>query len=394
MSLTPPSITTIAATGAPTTTPDADVNAAALKANFELAVQRQLAPSDPAAILLDLVAYAYTLAQWSSIEAARQTLLEYASGINLDHLAQPFGVTRLPASKARVTIAFSVDGTLTTPRFLATGTRLRAPNYRLTFDLIESGTLPAGVVNPAIVLIAECTIAGKQGNIPANEITQFLSPLPDVTLTNLGAASGGTEVESDDALRIRIPQAIEAAAPGSAEGYAAIAFEVDAIVVDVAVYGPIERIAENRDALDGHAELFILTEAGLPTEELLAKIQAKILGDERGRIIGDYVQAIAPEDVPFLVSCNLYRDPAFNADVVQREVSSALQAELDRRAATLGASIHRSQLEAIALSIDGVIAVECEMVIDGSPDDSIVATRSQWLHATALDVVIAGDGLP
>lgn len=394
MTLAPPVFTTIAADGTPTETPDASANALALKALFQEIAQRDVADGDPASILLDLFAYGYTLSQWETIEAARQTLLEYATGTNLEHIGQPFGVTRLPASKARVTLTFTANDPLPSPRFVATGTRLRSATERLLFETIESGTLPAGVAGAEIFLIAECIVSGDRGNVPADSVTEFLSPVPGVTVTNAIAATGGTEPETDDALRVRIPQAIEAAAPGSAEGYAAIAYQVDAIVVDVSVYGPIERLEEDLEALDGHAWLFVLTRDGLPSDELLDKIETQIRTDSRGRIIGDYVFALAPGDAPFTVEIDIYRDPAFDPVAVQRDVAAAVQSDLDGRAQQLGSSVHRSQLESIALSIDGVLAANCTLIGSEDGTDSIVATRSQWLHATDLTVRIVGDSLP
>ena len=125
-----------------------------------------------------------------------------------------------------------------------------------------------------------------------------------------------------------------------------------------------------------------------------SKIETQICTDSRGRIIGDYVFALAPGDAPFTVEIDIYRDPAFDPVAVQRDVAAAVQSDLDGRAQQLGSSVHRSQLESIALSIDGVLAANCTLIGSEDGTDSIVATRSQWLHATDLTVRIVGDSLP
>jgi phage-related baseplate assembly protein len=393
MTLTAPTISTPSLSGAIVQTPNAEENASLLRLAFSSALQRHVSDGDPDSVLLDLIAFAYTLSQHATIEGARQTMLSYATGANLDLIAHPFGVERLPAAFSLTSLSLSVTAPLPLALSFPIGLRCLSADNQF-FELTEAGSLPAGDVDATITLSAKAVVDGTIGNVEANTIEYLVSLIPFVKVTNAAAASGGADREDDESLRERIPAAIEAAAPGSAEGYAAIVKARSPAIIDVAVFGPIERLAENRDALDGHAEIFVLTESGLPTNALLESLQTEIRASEKGRIIGDYVWLLAPTPIVLDATITIYLKPAFQTDAVRSAVTDAILAELAIRTGLLGASTHVSQIEAVAIAVDGVLAVDAVLLANGNPDDSIVLTRSQWLQVGAITITIGGDSLP
>lgn len=128
--------------------------------------------------------------------------LGFATGNNLDRVVELLGVTRKAATKATGTVRFSgSDGTV-----IPQGTRV-ATDEGEEFVTDASGTISGGSVDIAVT----ASEFGTDGNVAGNTITNLLDVILGVTsITNPSATSGGTELETDAALRDRAPTALAA----------------------------------------------------------------------------------------------------------------------------------------------------------------------------------------
>ncbi|MBP0006232.1 MAG: baseplate J/gp47 family protein [Cyanobacteria bacterium SBC] len=378
-------LTTLDADGNPTLTPDATANAQILKLAFQQLSSRALYDGDPEAVLIDLLAYAYTLAQVSAVETAKQNILTYAEDVSLDRLAQPFGVTRLPAAKARTTIRFSAPDGLTRDRFVPTGTRVRSNDGAWLYVTLESGTVSAPIPDAHVDLVAEATVAGAAANgYAVGTVTRLVDIIPGVVASNVTTANGGADTESDSRLRERVPQALEAAAPSTRSGYSAIVQRIDQVIIDVGVFGPVDRLELGDDPRDGEVDLYILTESGLPSVELLDKVSDAIANDDKARIVGDFVNVVAPSGVDFSVNCELTVFPNVDPVATKSSVEAALQAVINDWASRLGADIVPSRLVATAMGVYGVVSVSIDTA-------SRTLTRRERANCTGLSVEVVGE---
>lgn len=69
-----------------------------------------------------------------------------------------------------------------------------------TVTLGTIGAVTAGILDAEIVAVE----LGSQGNVPANAITVLETPIDGVSITNIAAITGGSDVETDEALQGRI----------------------------------------------------------------------------------------------------------------------------------------------------------------------------------------------
>jgi uncharacterized phage protein gp47/JayE len=136
----------------------------------------------------------------------------FAWGWYLDQWALALGTERLAATYADGTVRFSGPNGTVVPEGTEVGATPQssaadAPSYLTASDV----TIAGGIAD----VLATCTEAGVVGNVPATAVDAILSDLPGptVTVTNLGAMQGGTDEESDEALRERV-LAIYGSSPG------------------------------------------------------------------------------------------------------------------------------------------------------------------------------------
>lgn len=201
-------------------------------------------------------------------------------------------------------------------------------------------------------------------------------------LDHIGALIGVTRQagEDDARLRARIQQAPETfSVAGPTLAYRALAFGADtsslgAAIVDVAVWQPVA----------GTVRVAVLTDAGLPSAEVLAAVGA-VLSDEKARPISDLVEVVAPEPVAFTLDATVTLKKGVDRPTVIAAVQDAANAYVAERRAGLGRDLVPSQATA-ALHVPGVHSVMVTApglrVLDGS----------EWAAGAVGAVTIAAEG--
>lgn len=144
--------------------------------------------------------------QYIVVEALKAAMPQYSYGEYLDSIAQANGLERKEALYAIGTISvYGNEGTLI-PLGSIFSTESGAGIESIDFATTEEATIPAdGYVNIPV----RCTEPGANGNVSIGTIILKSSDLPSAItgVTNTSATSGGTDEESDDALRERIADA-------------------------------------------------------------------------------------------------------------------------------------------------------------------------------------------
>ncbi|EIP4092160.1 baseplate J/gp47 family protein [Salmonella enterica] len=334
-------------------------------AQYEEASGKKLYPAQAERLLIDLFAYRENLVRIAIQEAAKQNLVAYSRAPMLDYLGELVGVHRLPAQAAKTTLQFSVTQAAKSNLVIPQGTRASASDS-VMFAADEDVLLPAGSLSVAVT--ATCVVTGEPGNNwqPAQ-----------ISVTNLTASSGGCGEEDDDALRKRIQLAPESFSnAGSYGAYRFHTLSVSQSIIDVAVLGPDEGLAE------GCVELYPLTLNGLPGPELLAQIEREV-SKEKKRPLTDKVSAKCSPRVAYQISARLTLFTTADQETTLAAAREAINTWTRSRQTRLGQDIVPNQIIKV-LQVDGVYDVALDM-----PAKKVLQAH-EWAECTAIDVTIAG----
>lgn len=134
-------------------------------------------------------------------EVPAAALPSTAIGAWLDGWADVVGLERKAATTASGVVRFTgADGT-PVPTGVQVSTEAPTPDAEpITFQTTEAGTVAGTTVDLAV----EALESGSAGNVPANAVTILDTPLPGVSVTNATAITGGSDVETDEALSERV----------------------------------------------------------------------------------------------------------------------------------------------------------------------------------------------
>jgi hypothetical protein len=138
---------------------------------------------------------------------AKATYLDGAEGDDLTTLADDhWGIIRQDAVGSTVTVRFTrsnTTATVTIPAGTRVATQKDALGNEIIFVTDDDTNVNAGVATADIP--CSCTLGGISGNVAISTVNRVLDTLtPPFTCTNLGAAVGGADQESDDDLRDRV----------------------------------------------------------------------------------------------------------------------------------------------------------------------------------------------
>lgn len=343
---------------------------------YEAAAGRSLAKGDP--VRLFLLAIAAVIVQQRVLidYAAKQNLLAYAAGDNLEHIGVLVGAERLPATAARATLRITLAKAREKSTLIPAGVRVTAGDNVL-FMTAEAASVPAGETE--IEVAGVCVEKGAAGNgYAAGEIHKIVDPQPFVAaIANVTATEGGSDAEIDEAYRERIRKAPESfSCAGPVGAYEYHARQASALIEDVSVASPSPGCVEVRPLLAGGV---------LPGEEILNAVDAA-LQDSRVRPLTDKVCVRVPEAVAYDIDLTYWIDRAdvTNAAAIQAAAEQAVEAYALWQKAKLGRDINPSEL-IYRLREAGVKRAEVR-----APSFTAVTTAQV---ATAGEITVAFGGL-
>jgi uncharacterized phage protein gp47/JayE len=128
--------------------------------------------------------------------------IDFATGSDLDKVVALLGLTRKQATKATGIVTFSRSTPATNDIWIPLGTRVATADGSIVFVTTEGKYLESG--NTSVDVAIEAQEAGSAGNVAANTITKIVDPISGIeSVNNANATSGGSDTESDEALRYR-----------------------------------------------------------------------------------------------------------------------------------------------------------------------------------------------
>lgn len=370
---------------------DPDTITTEMIARFEQITGRTLYPAQVERLLVDFAAYNETLTRIAIQEAAKQTLLVYARGVALDHIALPLGVIRLPAARASTVLRLTrAPGSL--PRVVIPADTLAASSdgARL-FSLSANAVLEAGSLTVDVAALS--VVAGVAGNdLPPGAINRWAAPndqvdglaLSAIAVTSLSDSVGGSDPEADDPFRVRIAEAPEKFSVAGPDGaYRFWAISASPAVSDAFVTSPTPGLV--RVYLLAHD----IDPAGvklprLPTSPEIAGVLA-VLSDETIRPLTDQVEVLAPTRVTYRIVATVERLTGADPAAIEAAAEAAAANYARDRRAGLGRDLVASAVSA-ALSLPGVYRVTVSEPVDR------VLVGAEWADCTDIILTMGGEG--
>jgi hypothetical protein len=190
---------------------------------------------------------------------ADRYLLEYQydveakQGADLDDFVALFGQQRLPARRATGTVTFERATAATAPILIPMNSQLATiSNPVVLVQTVVPAVLPIG--ETAISVPVQAVIGGAAGNVGPNSVTRRVSLIePSITsFSNIAALSGGTDAESDAALRARFRRTVFRNMAGTEQMFLGVALD-DQDVTQANVIGASKRWREQIEVIGGTA---------------------------------------------------------------------------------------------------------------------------------------------
>lgn len=314
-------------------------------------------PGSVVRAVLDSVVFFVNFLQVRIKKAYRRFLFSTAEGTDLDERAADWQLTRVSAAAATTTIVFMRDDAATEDFTIAAGSQVSTEpdtlGSTIDFTLDEELTFASGATTASGTVT--CTQTGDVGNVDANTITNITSSIPGVdSITNPNAVTDGSDDETDQQFRARIPRHILGLKKATKTALEAAAFGVQGIVfVNVKANTPD----------NGTNTIYVTTAIGDVSTELKTEVKEAV--DEVTAF--GIVNVIAVPDIDYvtLEMDILFDDDNYTTGVVQDEI---LEKVADYVSINPESYLYVSDIIDLVKEIPGVINVK-NVLIDGVADD-------------------------
>ncbi|MFT4098991.1 MAG: baseplate J/gp47 family protein [Rhodoblastus sp.] len=299
---------------------DPDALKAQLVTWFEGETGRTLYPMQVEMLLIDMVAYLWSLINTDAQIAHEQRYTTLAELPWLRHLGAQPGIETppLPAASAVTRIRFSLSSVTPTATLIPAGTRVSGGTDATVFLTDEGLAIAAGAT--AGVVDATAAVAGVAANgLQPGQVSSLLDPVAGVaSAINTVATAGGADAEAADAYRLRLANALEKTSIcGQRRGYIEHAMAFSATFVDCAAIRP----------QPCYVDLYPLTANGAPAATLRAALKTELdrLQAEEILPMGDLVTIKVVESVVMPLRMQLVIATA-DETIVTAAKAAALQA--------------------------------------------------------------------
>lgn len=271
--------------------------------------------------------------------AKRQAFPQTAAGEYLDMHAGVRAISRREAAKATGVLRFSISEAQEEAISVPAGTECLDALGRV-FVTRSDAEIAAGATYCEAAAEAEDT--GEEGNVAAGAIIAMRhAPARVSAVTNPEAFTGGCAAEDDEALRERVMASYRRLPNGANAAY----YEALALSVP----GVEKVLVLPRARGRGTVDIIFSASGGLPSDELLAKVQSAV---EECREICVDVAVSAPETVTVDVAAELTVAGDAEFETVKAAAEAALRAHFG--GGKLGGGVYAAKLLAILMAVDGV----------------------------------------
>lgn len=296
----------------------------------------ELADADPVNLLIRFAATIMAQQSYLMNWTALQNIADYAEGEYLDALCSVFWlVTRLEAEAATTTMQFSSQQALASAQLIPAGTRIRSTDQTVIFATEEDCYIPKG--SSSVTVSAACTETGEIGNgYEAGTITNLIDVFPYYySCTNLTTSEGGSDEETDEALRERMRESEEAYTTAGSKG----SYEYWAKTANSSI-ASAKAVSPQPDWV----YIYVLLEGGeLPGEELLAEVE-EICSADTVRPLNDVVKAMAPTTVSYDIEFTWYCTEDDDATAIAEAVAAAVETYKSWQCAEMGRCVNPTKL--------------------------------------------------
>lgn len=325
---------------------------------FEFYLGTSLHAGDERRIFLQGIAYVLADMANHINETGRGNLSKYATGDEIDAIAQLFANSRLPAEYSKVEIQFTLSSGVNQEVVVPAGTRV-TPDGIYLFATDTDIIFPAGTTELTQTVEATAVNAGaKYNGFIAGQINRIVDENPYIkSVVNTTTSAGGTDVESDEEFKERLQiSPFSFAVAGPSNSYRSTALGVSNIIGDVCVYSPTAGVVEIAVLLDGgeipEADDEIMT-------EILEACSARTV-----RPLTDFVRVVPAESVSADLKVNYF--VANNDTTVIPAIVEAIEEYKRWQTAKIGRDINPDYLrkllmEAGAAKVDVVSPVYTEL---------------------------------
>lgn len=344
-------------------------------ANMETEYGSVIQPADPRFLLGNVVAYVVSLLRADIDYAAKQTLLAYATDNFLDHIGNQFLCTRLTGTNSTVTIRFVLSAAQASAVVIPAGTRVTSDG-NIFFAVGTTTVINAGSISADIS--CQATTSGTIANdYSLGTINILVDPIAYVgAVTNIDIPATGSDVESDDAYRDRIFDAMEQFSNAGSKGaYRYWAKTATSNIIDCHVY---------KNAPGEVTIVPLMTNGVLPTTSEMTAILAAC-DDEKRRPTTDLVHVVAPIVKLFNINISYLVDSANVNSIltIQKSVETAIDEYIIWQTTKINRDINPDEL------IKRVVTAGAKRVIVNQPIFTVVADTEVPQLGTKL-VTFAG----
>lgn len=274
-------------------------------------------------------------AEWTG----RQCFPQTAAGEFLDRHAQLRGLERRPAARSEGILRFSAGRMGTGSLAIPEGTVCMTAGL-LRFETTREAVLPAG--EPWVDVPARAAEAGAAGNVPAGSVLMMaVAPVGIGACANPEPFSGGTDTESDEALRERVLETYRRLPNGANAAF----YEQGALSFPEVVAAAV--LPKRRGA--GTVDVVIATRTGAPS--LALRNQVKEYFASRREIAVD-VAVVAPATKIVNITASIAPEEGRSFEEVRAAATAAVTAWFN--GTRLGKKVLLAQLGALLFGVDGV----------------------------------------
>lgn len=301
-------------------------------------------------------------------EVPAAALPALATGVWLNQWAAIFKLERKAAVFAEGVATFTGDNGTAIPSGTQVSTEAPSPDSDpVTYQTSAPATITAGSIDVAIVAVE----AGTAGNVAANAVT-IIDSAVTATVTNAAGITGGSDIETDEALQVRVVRKMQGTSgAGNVDYYADIALNEPGV--------GFVTVHPNTPSL-GDVSVVITDVANHPFSggTVIASLQAKL--DPSGSsaqgaglaTIGAAVTVSTPIATAVAVNATLAFVAGYSLDGTSgtTAIRADVVAAIVRYFATLGVGddvVHNKILAAI-IDVDGVANVTAL-----TPADTVIA---------------------
>lgn len=330
---------------------DPDALKAQLVTWFETETGRTLYPMQVEMLLIDMVAYLWSLIHEDAQIAHEQRYTTLADLPWLRHLGAQPGIETPPlaAASATTTLRFSLATVASVATIVPAGTRVSAGTDATLFLTDAALVIAVGATTGDVA--ATAAVAGEGANgLRAGAVSSLLDPVAGVgAVANLAVTAGGSDAESEDAYRLRLANALEKTSIcGQRRGYVEHTMAYSAAFIDCAAIRP----------RPCYVDLYPLTANGAPSGATRTALKAWLDQLQADEILpmGDLVTIKTVEDVVIPLRPQIVIATA-DAAIVTAAKAAMLQATAPW-AKQLAPSVVPQAVRDAAMAVAGVVNIE------------------------------------